>query len=86
MPPSGGRFFRARDAGTIESAFKAIDEAQKIEFEAKSYVLTTELFPWFAAPGFLGLLLAGLALVWTNLRGRSPPARPPLVGVPPIRS
>ena len=45
---------------TIESAFKSIDEAQKIEFEAKSYLLTTELFPWFAVPGFLCVLLAGL--------------------------
>ena len=83
---TGGRFFRARDAGTIESAFKAIDEAQKIEFEAKSYVLTTELFPWFATPGFSCILLAGLVLAWPTLRRRSAPIRPPLARVPSSRS
>jgi Ca-activated chloride channel family protein len=59
---TGGKFFRAFDSDTIEKSFKAIDQAQKIEFQAKSYLLTTELFAWFAAPGvvllFLGALLA----------------------------
>jgi Ca-activated chloride channel homolog len=55
---TGGRFFRAADTGTIESAFKAIDRAQKIEFQAKSYLVTTELFWWFAAPGLAALALA----------------------------
>ncbi|MDD2764450.1 MAG: VWA domain-containing protein [Opitutaceae bacterium] len=75
---TGGRFFRARDADTIESAFKAIDRAQKIEFEAKAYLVTTELFPWFAVPGLAGLLLAGLFLAWSTLRRRPAP-------VPPVR-
>jgi Ca-activated chloride channel family protein len=77
---TGGRFYRARDAGTIESAFKSIDEAQKIEFEAKSYLLTTELFPWFAAPGFICVLLAGLVLAWPTLRRSPAPHVPPLTG------
>jgi Ca-activated chloride channel family protein len=72
---TGGRFFRARDADTIESAFKAIDTAQKIEFEAKSYLLTTELFPWFAIPGLASGLIAGLLLAWSTLRGQPVPAR-----------
>ena len=59
---TGGKFFRAFDSDTIEKAFAAIDKAQKIEFQAKSYLLTTELFAWFASPGlvllFLGALLA----------------------------
>jgi Ca-activated chloride channel family protein len=59
---TGGRFFRAADSGTVQAAFAAIDKAQKIEFEAKSYLLTTELFAWFAAPGaallFLGAVFA----------------------------
>ncbi len=59
---TGGKFFRAFDSDTIERAFAAIDQAQKIEFTAKSYLLTTELFAWFAAPGaallFLGALIA----------------------------
>jgi Ca-activated chloride channel family protein len=83
---TGGRFFRARDAGTIETAFKSIDEAQKIEFEAKSYLLTTELFPWFAMPGILCVLLAGLVLAWPNLRSRAVPAHSPFISGPSARS
>ena len=59
---TGAKFFRAADSDTIEKAFAAIDKAQKIEFTAKSYLLTTELFHWFAIPGasllFLGALFA----------------------------
>ncbi len=58
---TGGKFFRVADTGTIESAFKTIDRAQKIEFQAKSYLLTTELFWWLAAPG-LGLLAVAALL------------------------
>jgi Ca-activated chloride channel homolog len=55
---TGGKFFRASDTNTIESAFKAIDRAQKIEFQAKSYLITTELFWWLAVPGLFALTLA----------------------------
>lgn len=55
---TGGKFFRASDTDTIESAFKAIDRAQKIEFQAKSYLITTELFWWLAIPGLVALTLA----------------------------
>jgi Ca-activated chloride channel family protein len=55
---TGGKFFRASDTDTIESAFKAIDRAQKIEFQAKSYLITTELFWWLAIPGLAALALA----------------------------
>jgi Ca-activated chloride channel homolog len=55
---TGGKFFRASDTNTIESAFKAIDRAQKIEFQAKSYLITTELFWWLAIPGLLAVVLA----------------------------
>lgn len=59
---TGGKFFRAFDLDTTEKAFAAIDAAQKIEFQAKSYLLTTELFHWLAIPGaallFLGALFA----------------------------
>ncbi len=57
---TGGHFFRAADVDTVESAFKAIDRAQKIEFQAKSYLITTELFYWPAAPGLFALVLAAL--------------------------
>ena len=52
---TGGKFFRVADTDMIESAFKAIDRAQKIEFQAKSYLVTTELFWWLAGPGLLAL-------------------------------
>ena len=58
---TGGKFFRAADTDTIEGAFKAIDRAQKIEFQAKSYLVTTELFWWLAAPA-LSVLAIGAAL------------------------
>ena len=57
---TGGKFFRVSDTDTIESAFKAIDRAQKIEFQAKSYLVTTELFWWLAGPGLFALALAAL--------------------------
>ncbi len=57
---TGGHFFRAAETNTIESAFRAIDRAQKIEFQAKSYLVTTELFAWFAVPGLAALIMAAL--------------------------
>ncbi|MDO8543427.1 MAG: VWA domain-containing protein [Opitutaceae bacterium] len=64
---TGGKFFRASDTDTIESAFKAIDRAQKIEFQAKSYLITTELFWWLATPGLCALVL-GAAFARPNWR------------------
>jgi Ca-activated chloride channel family protein len=63
---TGGHFFRAEDPDTIEKAFDAIDHAKKIEFQAKSYLVTTELFWWLAVPGAGCLLIAALAArpVW----------------------
>jgi Ca-activated chloride channel family protein len=57
---TGGKFYRAMDSDTIEKTFADIDAAQKIEFQAKSYLLTTELFVWFAAPGAILLFLGAL--------------------------
>lgn len=64
---TGGKFFRAMDNDTIENAFNAIDRAQKIEFQAKSYLVATELFWWLAAPGLAFLVLA---LALSNPLGR----------------
>lgn len=58
---TGGNFYRAEDRDTIEKAFNAIDRAQKIEFQAKSYLVTTELFWWLAIPGFVALLAGAIA-------------------------
>jgi len=63
---SGGTFYRAEDKDTIEKAFNAIDRARKIEFQAKSYLVTTELFWWLALPGLVALLIGAVAArpVW----------------------
>jgi Ca-activated chloride channel family protein len=70
---TGGHFFRADDLRTIESAFKAIDHAQKIEFQAKSYLITSELFHWLAIPGAI-LLILGAAMKWMFARTTNPQA------------
>ena len=59
---TGGGYFRAYNADTIEGAFEAIDSAKKIEFQSKSYRLTEELFAWFVMVG-LGFLLMALFLI-----------------------
>ncbi len=55
---TGAEYFRAGDSDTIAAAFAAIDREQKIEFQAKSYLLSDELFFYAAAPGAALLLLA----------------------------
>lgn len=57
-----GAYFRANDAGTVQRAFAAIDQSEKIEFEAKSTLITDEYFPWFTLPGAACLMLAALAV------------------------
>lgn len=74
---TGGKFFRADDTRTVEEAFKAIDRTQKIEFEAKSHLVTTELFPWLAAPGLACLALAALGARRSSALNRTAPASPP---------
>ena len=69
---TGGHYYRVDDTKAIESAFSAIDRTQKIEFQSKSYLLTTELFTWVAAPGLGCLLLSALLI-----RGRAGPLGPP---------
>ena len=72
---TGGKFFRVDDSDTVVKAFADIDKAQKIEFTAKSYLLTTELFAWVAVPGaallFLGALFA-LPPSFSKGRARTP--------------
>ncbi len=77
---TGGKFFRAADLDTAEAAFKAIDRSQKIEFQAKSYLITTELFWWLAAPGLAGLALAATLLTRVSARAS---ASGPLAPRPP---
>jgi Ca-activated chloride channel family protein len=75
---TGAKFYRVADSDTIEKAFAAIDKTQKIEFQAKSYLLTTELFHWFAIPGGALLFLGALFAVPPQLpfRRKRAPATP----------
>lgn len=70
---TGGRYFRVDDVNAIQQAFKAIDKAQKIEFQAKSYLVTTELFVWPASIGTAFLLLGALASQRIRFRMTSGP-------------
>ncbi len=54
---TGGRYFRADDNDTVQEAFASIDEAKKLEFQSKSYLVTTELFYWPAVPGIVALFI-----------------------------
>jgi Ca-activated chloride channel homolog len=72
---TGGRYFRADDIRTTENAFAAIDRAQKIEFQAKSVLLTRELFTWFAIPGAVLFALAAF-FIRRPSRERRRPAGP----------
>ena len=83
---TGGQFYRVDDTQAIESAFKSIDRAKKIEFQAKSYLLTSELFSWFAAPGLACLLLAALLIRVKRPSSAPPPASPVSVLRPPVSS
>lgn len=81
---TGGHFFRAADMNTVESAFRAIDRAQKIEFQAKSFLLTTEFFHWLAVPGLFALLVAAM-MARMSARVRTRPVQRG-TGVPPVRA
>jgi Ca-activated chloride channel family protein len=65
---TGGAYFRADDSDTIESAFAAINRAEKIEFETRSFVLTDEIYPRAVIPGLVFLGLASLGVVQRRQR------------------
>jgi len=54
---TGGRYFRAMDADTVDAAFAAIDRERKIEFDATGNLNVQELYAWAAWPGLLLLAL-----------------------------
>lgn len=64
---TGGLFFRATDANAIEDAFAAINQDNRIEFDAPPPLLSHELFHLFVLPG---IALLGLALLGAVRRAR----------------
>lgn len=66
---TGGQYFRAADASTIEDAFGAIDRAEKIEFEATAYMLTEDYFTRFLLAGVLLTGVSGLGHLFQHRPG-----------------
>ncbi len=57
---TGGLYFRADDPDATENAFRAIDRTQKVTYDARSQLLTTELYFWPASLACVCLFLATL--------------------------
>jgi Ca-activated chloride channel family protein len=64
---TGGLYFRATDAKSLESIFGKIDRMEKTEVKVKRYTHFSELFPLFLFPA-AGLLLLEVGLAQTRLR------------------
>lgn len=67
---TGGQYFRATDADTLQEIFDTIDELETVEIESEIRTLYSERFSWVLWPGLLLLLLErGL---WDTRLGRIP--------------
>ena len=67
---TGGQYFRATDANTLQEIFDTIDELETVEIESEIRTLYSERFSWVLWPGLLLLLLErGL---WDTRLGRIP--------------
>ncbi len=77
---TGGRYFRAADADTVDAAFAAIDRERTISFDATALRRTDELYPWAAWPA-LALLMSGFAL--SRVGGLRRASSAPLEGAAP---
>ncbi len=59
---TGGHYFRATDASSLQTIFGQIDRMEKTQAKVKHYLHFTELFPAFLLPGaFLFLLEVGVS-------------------------
>ncbi len=54
---TGGRYFVATDAGTLERVFKLIDALEKTPLPEPDFVLYREKYSWFALPAFVLIIL-----------------------------
>ncbi|MEI7808711.1 MAG: VWA domain-containing protein [Verrucomicrobiota bacterium] len=64
---TGGKYYRADNAGRFKQIYAEIDKLEKTEASVKKYTQFTELFPWFITMG-LALLLLEIVLGQTILR------------------
>ncbi len=68
---TGGRYFRAVDADTVNRAFAAIDAERVIEFDGKASLRTHEYFAFAGVPGLAFFLLAFMASRFRSPGGSS---------------
>jgi len=64
---TGGRYFRALDAGELQGIFETIDGLEKTKIVSRERVIFSELFTFVLLPA-LGLLLLERVLVGSRLR------------------
>lgn len=64
---SGGRYFRATNAGALRAIYNEIGELEKTKIEERIYTDYEELFPYFLWPAFM-LLMLEVILSTTRLR------------------
>lgn len=61
---SGGKYFRARDAASLESIYSQIDRLERAPMQSRSYVRYTELYRWFVGLALLALLGELTLVAW----------------------
>lgn len=64
---TGGKYFRADNAGNFEAIYSEIDALEKTEADVKKFAQHTELFAWLIALGAI-VLMTEIALGQTVLR------------------
>jgi Ca-activated chloride channel family protein len=66
---TGGKYYRADNAGTLRAIYADIDRLEKTEVEVKKFQRYRELFPWVILPGLVLLLLEVILghTVWRKL-------------------
>ena len=64
---SGGKYFRATNAGALRAIYNEIGELEKTKIEERIYTDYEELFPYFLWPAFF-LLMLEIILSTTRLR------------------
>lgn len=65
---TGGKFFKATDASSLQKIYATIDELEKSEVRWIDHSEFNELYPYFLVPGMFLLLLEVLASQWLLVR------------------
>lgn len=66
---TGGLYFQAADLNSMFDVYRQIDKMEKSRFEQKRYRVFDELYPWFALPAGILMLLGwvGGNTLWSRL-------------------